>query len=142
MMTDRARLQTQLMRHEGLRLKPYLDTVGKMTIGYGRNLDANGITRDEASYMLNSDIDRTVKALLAHLPWVLELDTVRQSVLVNMAFNMGVDGLLTFRNTLKAVQQDRYDDAAAGMLESRWAEQVGHRAVELAEQMRSGKWAA
>jgi lysozyme len=140
-MTDRARLQAQLMRHEGLRLKPYLDTVGKMTIGYGRNLDDVGITRDEASYMLNGDIDRTVKALLTHLPWMLDLDTVRQAVLCNMAFNLGVTGLLTFQRTLKAIQQDRFEDAAAHMLESKWAEQVGQRAVELAEQMRSGVWA-
>jgi lysozyme len=139
-MTDRAKLRAQLMRHEGYRAKPYLDTVGVMTIGYGRNLRDVGITRDEADYLLNGDIDRTVKALLTHLPWMLELDSVRQAVLCNMAFNLGVSGLLTFRDTLKAVQQDRYDDAAEGMLASKWAQQVGQRAMELAVQMRSGQW--
>lgn len=128
------------MRHEGLRLKPYVDTTGHLTIGYGRNLDAIGITTDEAAYLLNSDIDRAVKGLLAHLPWVLDLDTVRQSVLVNMAFNLGLQGLLTFQSTLKAIQQGRYSAASDAMIDSTWAHQVGARAVELAAQMKTGQW--
>lgn len=140
-MTDRALLRAQLQRHEGLRLKPYLDPVGKMTIGYGRNLDDVGITRDEANYLLNGDIERVVKGLLTRFPWVEALDPVRQSVLINMAFNLGVKGLAAFERTLLAVQQDRFTDAAEGMLASKWASQVGGRAVELAEQMRTGLWA-
>lgn len=139
-MTDRMFLRAQLMRHEGLRLKPYLDTVGKMTIGYGRNLDDVGLARDEAAYLLDGDIDRAVKGLLARWPWVLEVDAVRQSVLVNMAFNLGLERLAGFKLTLQAIQQGRYSAAADHMLDSKWAGQVGIRAVELAAQMKTGQW--
>lgn len=141
MSLDRDRLAAQLRKHEGTRLLPYIDTVGKITIGVGRNLDDVGISNDEATYLLNSDIDRTVKGLLARFPWVLELDPVRQCVLVNMAFNMGVPGLAGFTQTLQAIREKRYKEAAEHMLQSKWSQQVGQRAVELANQMRTGLWA-
>lgn len=141
MSLDRERLRAQLTRHEGLRLKPYLDSVGKLTIGVGRNLDDVGISQDEARYLLESDIDRVVKGLLARFPWVLDLDPVRQSVLVNMTFNLGLVGLAGFARTLQAIRERRFKEAAEHMLESRWSQQVGQRAVELANQMRSGAWA-
>lgn len=139
-MTDRTLLRSQLMRHEGLRLKAYIDTVGKLTIGYGRNLEDVGITHDEAAYLLDGDIDRAVKGLVARLPWVFDLEAVRQSVLVNMAFNLGIEGLLTFTRTLQSVRERRFTEAAEQMLQSKWATQTGQRAVELAAQMRTGSW--
>lgn len=135
---DRQLLKTQLERHEGLRLKPYRDTVGKLTIGYGRNLDDVGIAPEEAELMLDNDID----AALKHLHTVdefNELDPVRQTVIANMAFNMGFSGVMGFRNMWAAISRQDWDRAASEMLDSRWSRQVGMRAVELSEIMRSGE---
>jgi lysozyme len=132
-------LKAELTRDEGLRLKPYRDSVGKLTLGIGRNLDDVGISEDEAQYMLGSDIARTVLDLDRSLPWWESLDEVRQRVILNMAFNMGVFGLLTFKNTLTMIHDGRYGDAADGMLASLWAKQVGPRALRLAQMMRDGK---
>ena len=101
---NRQLLLEQLERHEGLRLKPYRDTVGKLTIGYGRNLDDRGISEDEAGFMLDNDIDLVV-AELERMPLFLSLNPVRQVVLANMAFNMGMPTLLTFRRMLGALAE-------------------------------------
>jgi len=140
MMPDnKATLLAELTRDEGSRSKPYRDTVGKLTVGVGRNLDDVGISDDEIAYMLNNDVSRVTDALDAALPWWKQLDDVRQRVLANMAFNMGVKGLLGFRNTLAAIAAQEYTGAAAGMLASKWAKQVGARAVRLAYMMEHGK---
>lgn len=128
-------LLEQIKRHEGLRLKPYRDTVGKLTIGYGRNLDDVGITKAEAERMLLMDISRTEDELL-QFDWYSDLEPHRQDVLVNMCFNMGLPTLLKFKNMIAALESGDYDKAADEMLDSKWARQVGGRAEELAEQMR------
>jgi lysozyme len=99
-----------------------------------------GITIKEAEYLLDNDLDRVESELFTALPWVVDLDHVRQDVLLNMTFNMGLPTLLTFKNTLRFVRQGKYVEAAAAMLHSRWSRQVGKRAVELSEQMRLGKY--
>lgn len=135
---DRERLFDQLIAEEGLRLKPYRDSVGKLTIGVGRNLDDVGISEDEARLLLGNDIDRTAAEVIAAFPWFAGLDAVRQAVLIDMAFNMGIAGLKTFANTLAAIEAGRWADAAAGMRGSLWARQVGGRATRLAEAMETG----
>lgn len=134
---DRSVLMSELTRDEGRRLKPYVDTVGKTTIGVGRNLTDVGISDAECDTMLSNDIDRTVAWLDRNLPWWRQLDPVRQRVIINMAFNMQ-GGLLTFTNTLAAMKGGDYVAAADGMLASKWAGQVGARATRLAAMMRSG----
>ena len=119
------------MRHEGLRLKPYRCTAGKLTIGHGRNLDDVGITADEARAMLLADVAK-VEAQLGDLDWFDDLPLKAQDVLVNMGFNLGVPGLLKFTRTLQAMREGRWTDAADAMLQSKWAGQVGNRATELA----------
>ncbi|MCA8339822.1 glycoside hydrolase family protein [Burkholderia multivorans] len=136
-MFDRKQLIVELSRDEGRRLKPYVDTVGKTTIGVGRNLTDVGITDAECDLLLSNDIDRTVTWLDRNLSWWRQLDAVRQRVIVNMAFNMG-GSLLTFTNTLSAMKRGDYASAADGMLNSLWARQVGARATRLANMMRSG----
>ncbi|HEM7839658.1 TPA: glycoside hydrolase family protein [Burkholderia multivorans] len=136
-MFDRKQLIVELSRDEGRRLKPYVDTVGKTTIGVGRNLTDVGITDAECDLLLSNDIDRTVAWLDRNLSWWRQLDAVRQRVIVNMAFNMG-GSLLTFTNTLSAMKRGDYASAADGMLNSLWARQVGARATRLANMMRSG----
>lgn len=133
------RLRKALVRHEGLRLKPYTCTAGKLTIGCGRNLQDNGITEAEAMTLLDNDIDAVMRDLNRALPWWQTLDDCRKEVLANMAFNLGLPALLTFKHTLASIQAGRYKEAAERMLQSKWAQQVGDRARELAAQMESGK---
>ena len=139
-MSLQARLLTQLLRDEGLQLRPYRDTVGKLTIGVGRNLDDKGISREEALEMLDHDVSEATQSLTETLPWVTSLDEARQGVLVNMAFNLGLRGLLQFHQTLQAVENGHWQAAAQHMLDSKWAQQVGPRATRLALQMETGEW--
>ena len=132
-------LEAMLLRHEGLRLKPYRDTAGKITIGVGRNLTDVGLSRPEATTLLRNDVLRTEAALDAALPWRVGLDPVRGRVLVDMAFNLGVPTLLTFGAVLAAVRAGEWTEAADAMLRSRWARQVGRRAQELAVMMHTGR---
>jgi len=133
-------LVEQLKRDEAVRLKPYKDSVGKLTIGIGRNLDDVGISDAEADFMLHNDIYRAESGVEEHLPWTKDLDEVRRAALVNMAFNMGIAGLLGFKNTLAAIQSGDYETAAAEMENSKWAIQVGPRAHRLALQIKTGNW--
>jgi len=134
------RIKEQLIRHEGLRLKPYRCTAGKLTIGIGRNLDDCGISQSEAYVMLINDIMNCEKQLQAKIPDIYNgLDEVRKSVLLNMCFNLGINGLLGFKNTLAFVKAGDWERAANNMLVSCWAKQVGRRAIELSELMRKGK---
>ena len=134
-------LENLITRDEGYRRAVYTDSEGFATIGIGRLVDARrggGITLEEAQYLLRNDIVRVVHALKASIPWWNKLSPVRQIVLVSMAFQMGVPGLLNFRNTLNAVREERWNDASDGMLRSKWASQTPLRAHRLAEAMRSG----
>jgi len=134
------RIKEQLVRHEGLRLKPYRCTAGKLTIGIGRNLDDCGISQTEAYVLLENDIQNCEKQLVDEIPEIYNaLDEVRKSVLLNMCFNLGIGGLLSFNNTLAFIAAGDFERAANGMLASKWAKQVGRRALELSELMRKGK---
>ena len=139
-MMNKQKLVEQLEKHEGLRLNPYTDTVGKLTIGIGRNLEDKGITPDEARFMLNNDIVYFANEVSRLFAPFNSLDNARQNVLINMAFNLGVAGLFTFKNFLSCVMVGDFDKAAIEMLNSKWARQVGNRANELAEQMRTGDY--
>lgn len=134
------RLIAQLKRHEGLELKPYKCTANKTTIGYGRNLDDKGISEGEAESMLWADVAEVRDTLADKWSPFDNLDPVRKAALINMGFNLGITGLFGFRNMLDAVGRGDFERAADEMLDSRWAKQVGNRATELAEQMRSGEW--
>jgi lysozyme len=140
-MSDLKEMTSRLLRlHEGVRLKPYTDTVGKLTIGVGRNLDDKGITQEEADYLLSNDISAVWLSLVSRLEFFSRLDTVRQAVLLDMGVNLGVNGLLAFRKTMVLVAGGKYAAAAIEMLDSTWAKQVGARARRLSEMMRSGDW--
>jgi lysozyme len=130
----------QLRRDEGVRQFPYTDTVGKLTIGVGRNLTDVGLSDAEVDLLLQDDIDSVTGQLDSRLPYFQAIDPVRQGVLVNMAFNMGFAGLEGFEMMLQAFAQGRWEDAAREMLNSKWAGQVGARAERLAEQVRTGEW--
>lgn len=129
----------QLKDDEGLRLKPYRCSAGKLTIGYGRNLDDNGISKAEAEYLLDGDIRDAENACLHAFPWFADLSEERQDVLVNMCFNLGMTRLLRFTRFLKAMSLGAYETAAHEMMNSNWAEQVGDRAKRLAQVMRGSE---
>jgi lysozyme len=132
-------LQQRCARHEGLRLKPYLDTAGKLTIGYGRNLDDCGIRQSEADAMLANDLLSASVELNRDLPFTAQLmPSARREVMVEMAMNLGMPKLLQFHDMIACLKGADYAGAADAMLDSRWAGQVGDRARELAEIMRTG----
>ena len=137
---DRERLTEQLIRDEELRLKLYKCTSGKWTIGVGRNLEDRGITQSEAIYLLNNDIDIADLDCRALLPWWDTIDPVRQGALTNMCFNMGADRFKKFKKMLALMQQHDYEAASVESLQSLWADQVGDRALRIADQIRSGQW--
>ena len=128
----------QLIDHEGMELKAYKDTVGKITIGVGRNLDDVGISGEEAMILLKNDIQRIVYQLDEKLDWWRELDPPRQRALISMGFNLGIYGLLKFKNTLEALKNKRWVEASDEMMDSKWASQVGRRAEMLSQIMLTG----
>jgi lysozyme len=133
------KLIENLKRHEGLRLKPYLCPEGKITIGFGRNLEDMGISEKEAEMLLMSDIQRCYEELDV-FSWFHDLDQVRQEAMVNMLFNLGLPTFLEFKRTLKFMAEGAYSQAAEEMLDSKWARQVGDRATELAYMVETGQY--
>ncbi len=125
---DLPALVAQLKRHEGVRLNTYTDTTGHVTIGVGRNLSDRGISMQEAEALLMNDIAATIGELSVRLRWFDRLDPVRQRALIDLAFNIGVAGLLKFPRMLAALQEGivtgSFALARAELLASRWAHQV------------------
>lgn len=134
-------LEQDLKRVEGFRAYAYLDSKGLTTVGFGRCLDrrvGGGISGPEALYLLKNDIVKTAAALDALIPWWMGLDDFRARVLIDMAFNMGVGGLLEFHKMLGHVERGEWDAAADDMLDSNYAREVPVRAAENARRMRTG----
>jgi len=143
----------QLKRHEGFRSHPYYCSEGVLTIGYGYSLSANplrlsehdlqamktlGVSQVRAEQLLKSIVANDTKELYQRIPWIIRLNEARQAVLINMSFNLGIPGLMKFKRTLGLIEHGDFDNAGDAMLQSKWAKQVKGRAVELAEQMRTG----
>jgi lysozyme len=143
---NEAQLIVELKRDEGVRYTPYADTKGIPTVGVGHNLQAAPLpsgwsyplTDAQVDELLHGDLQNVYGDLNRALPWWTDLNDVRQRVLCNMCFNLGMSKLAGFKNTLNSMRQGAYADAAAGMLNSAWAEQVGARAQRLAQMMRTG----
>jgi lysozyme len=132
-------LKAQLKIDEGVKNKPYKDTVGKLTIGCGRNLDDVGLRDSEIDFLLDNDIASAEKDARILVIAFDQLNDVRKAVVLNMVFNMGFSVFSQFRQTIAAINSGDYTKAAAGMLASHWAQQVGERAQRLAEQMAKGE---
>lgn len=139
-MPDMSQIHLLLIKHEGLRLFPYKDTKGKLTIGVGRNLDSMGITESEAVCLLDNDIRRVTMEVTRFFPWFAGLNEARRAVIINMAFNLGLTRLRKFKRMIAAIEKPDYVLAAAEMVASAWAFDVGRRAQELAIIMREGKF--
>jgi lysozyme len=138
MQIDRQAVREMLIEDEGLRLRPYRCTQQKLTLGVGRNIDANGIRPSEAMFMLDNDIEEVIKGLDENLTFWREMTPRRQMALINMAFQLGIPGLLKFKNTLQLLRLGAYESAASNMLESLWAKQTPARARRVAAMMREG----
>ena len=134
------RAEALVKGHEGLELKPYNDSLGVLTIGYGRNLRDRGVSQEEAEYLLRNDLSMA----LADAKWAVglatweNLTTMRKSVLVDMAYNLGLPKLQQFIKFIEALRDGDYEKAVEEMLDSRWARQVKTRATHLAQLMKEG----
>lgn len=126
----------RIKKHEGLRLKPYRCTAGKLTIGYGRNLEDNGITEEEAHFLLMNDLEKSWDECCKAFSWISKMDKIRQGVIVELCFNMGLSRLKGFKKMLAACERGDYETASVEMLDSLWARQVGQRAKTLANIMK------
>jgi lysozyme len=137
-------LENQLRGDEGVRSCVYQDSLGFWTLGVGRLVDSRKTTQGlrpvEISFLLQNDIDDRIESLTRRLPWFQDLDDARRGVLVNMAFQLGTEGLLGFVNTLGMIERGEYPQAADAMMQSKWASQTPARAGRLSQQMRSGVW--
>jgi lysozyme len=135
-------LKKELRSDEGFKPQAYKDSLGFWTIGIGRLCDAgkpgSGLTEEEGLYLLGNDIKRTTDALVAQLPWVKNLSDARQRALVNMAFQLGIDGVLGFKHTLALIQSGDYAAAADNAMQSLWAKQTPNRAKRVTDMIRNG----
>lgn len=125
-----------IQRHEGLRLKPYRCSQGKLTIGYGRNLEDRGISLDEAELLFERDLSRVERELIQHLDFYEGLSPKGQAILLDIAFNLGIRGLLGFRKMLVALNEKNYEVVVSEIESSNWAKQVPRRAEELCDMVR------
>lgn len=125
-------IRDDLIRDEGIRLKPYKDSLGVLTLGIGRNLDDVGISEEEALRLLDNDIVKAEKELDRVESWWRSRPECVQRGLLNMCFNLGISRLSGFKKMLAALHAGDFDTAAAEALKSQWADQVGERAVRIA----------
>lgn len=138
------RFKETIKRHEGSgpveggRYMPYKDTVDLTTIGYGRCLDRVGISASEADVLLHNDLIDAIQAVSKAIPVYDSLSDARQEVLANMCFNLGIRGLLQFTNMLAAIDRGEFIEASKHLLSSKYAGQVGKRAMDLAQMLRDG----
>ena len=136
----RAEIEQMLMQDEGFRSNPYLDN-GNTSIGFGRNLTTNGISRGEALYLMQNDLDNIELGLKLRFPVTQDLDRVRYYVVVTMAYTMGLDNLAEFNDMWTALEQRQYDRAALAMYMSKWCNQVKqNRCSKLATMMDTGRF--
>jgi len=133
-----SKLIPMIKRHEGFRLKPYRCTAGKLTIGYGRNLDDVGINETEAEFLLLSDVREATDSAQDIFPEILKYSQNRQMALINMCFNLGKTRLKQFKRMIAAIEKGSWGAAADEAIDSRWYKQVGIRAVELVDLLRGG----
>ena len=135
------KLIEQLKIHEGFRSTVYTCSAGKKTCGYGRNLDDVGISEEEAEMLLKNDIYEATNQLLNAFPFMATFSDARISAMINFTFNVGIGTVKTFTKSIDALKKEDFNLAADMMLDSRWANQVGDRAIQITEQIRTGRWA-
>ena len=131
-----------LRRHEGVEPYAYKDHLGYITVGVGRCLEKDvgmGLSDDEIDYLLRNDIVRVQEELSEEYDWFADLDQVRQEAMINLSFNLGATRLRGFRNALAAMAEEDYETAANEFMDSKWSSQVGKRAYEVTQMIRTGE---
>tara|TARA_R100000544_G_scaffold36473_1_gene24874 strand:+ start:696 stop:1118 length:423 start_codon:yes stop_codon:yes gene_type:complete len=139
----RDKLIEMLKVHEGVETYAYKCSENKTTIGVGRNVDKAGglgLSDDEVDYLLQNDIDRVILELDSEYDWFSDLDDIRQDAMIDISFNLGQTRLRAFKKALSAMSEGDWDEAADQFMDSRWSEQVGIRAKNLTEIIRSGSY--
>ena len=134
-----SRLEEMLIRHEGKRSLPYECSAGKISVGVGRNLEDNPLTDDEIMYLLRNDIVRS-ETELNRYSWFRMMDDARRDACINLVFNLGLTRFRQFKRMIKAFEDRDYERAADELLDSKYAFQVGQRAKELSDIIRTGKY--
>jgi lysozyme len=140
---NRSRLTAQLRYDEGVREYAYTDSEGYLTIGVGRLIDrtkGGKLSEDEIDYLLDNDIDKVQNQAIRAFHWYNDLNDVRQECILNLCFNLGLEGFKKFKLAIKAFERHDFEDAARELLDSKWAGQVGNRAIRIAEAVRLGEW--
>ena len=138
-----SKLTDMLKRHEGVETHAYVDTVGKVTIGVGRNIDASGgigLSDKEIKYLLSNDISRVELELYNAFDWFDELDETRGDAMVDICFNLGLPRLKRFKKALAAMAEKDYVEASNQFMDSKWARQVGQRAVTISAMIETGEY--
>lgn len=135
---DTEQLKKDLLIDEGLRLKPYRCSAGKISIGIGRNLEDVGISKDEAFYLLDNDLEQVELDLDRSFTWWRKMSERRQRALANMCFNLGLPTLLGFKKTLSAMERGDFETAANEAMDSDWYRQVKDRSKRIVEMIRKG----
>lgn len=141
--SDLVKFQAQLIRDESCILHAYQDTKGWWTIGVGHLIDhrkGGSIPMKIAMDLLEGDIEHALVSLIARYPWVVSLSPPRQAALANMAFNMGIEGVATFVNTMDAARRGDWATVEIGIRESKYHNDVGDRAVRVSKQLLTGEW--
>tara|TARA_Y100000114_G_scaffold83058_1_gene76722 strand:- start:13 stop:441 length:429 start_codon:yes stop_codon:yes gene_type:complete len=136
------KIQKMLRIHEGVRSHVYTCSAGYETIGVGRNISETGLglSEDEITYLLENDISRVRAELSSAFTWFDDLDEVRRDAMIDIAFNIGLSRLMTFKKALTAMNQQDYDKAASEFLDSRWSVQVGARSKRVAGMIKTGEY--
>lgn len=137
------KLLDMLKRHEGVMYYVYDDHLGYATIGVGRCIEKNvglGLSHDEIEYLLQNDVKRCIEELDSNFPWYRNLCEARRDAMINLCFNLGLPRLKKFVKALAAMEAGNYEEAAVEFLDSRWAKQVGSRALEVTHMIRSGEY--
>ena len=138
-----SKLVAMLKKHEGVRRFGYADSLGNLTVGVGRNIDERGglgLSDSEIEFLLKNDIARVREELKSNFPWFHNLNKARKDAMIDICFNLGLTKLLKFENALAAMAEEDYITASNEFLDSRWAKQVGNRALELAEMIETGSY--
>lgn len=133
-------LKDMITEHEGKRLDLYQDTEEIYTIGVGHNLEAKGISEAVCELMLEEDIGEAIEDADTFRWFESELNDPRRAVVVDMIFNLGLTRFTQFKKTIQFLENGLFQSAAKEMLDSKWATQVGRRAIRLSEIMRTGEW--
>lgn len=132
------KLIEMLKRHEGFRSKPYRCSVGKLTIGYGRNIEDVGISRCEATMLMLEDIDQATQNVLSVLSNFNSFSANRRNALINMVFNLGINRFRLFKKMIRAIKKNDWGEAAKQAKDSRWYKQVGIRSREIVKLIKEG----